>query len=495
MVIFFNTVAIIFVILDNAAGATALNLEEQMHLLKEKYEQVEAKVIRLEAQVKNYEILAEKLAQLELVLMKNEPNSNSVSRSVEKKAVPRTCREGRANDPSLPSGMYWIDPDGQGVGDDPIYVYCDMIKGSTLVLHDSESPTDVGHCTDPGCYSRAINYNASNRQMTALAQLSSECHQSIKYDCIFAPLELNDVAFCWWNDRSGNSKYFWSGGNTDVHTCQCGIDGNCVETFVKCNCDAAAPIQLSDDGVITDKDILPITRLNFGRTQVETSSGVYTLGRFECTGQTAVNGIPGSCEDLWRIGHTLNGLYSIMGVDMVESVYCDFARLPNEPGFQTWIGFNDVQSSPTYFYVQKNSSFSQFDTPVPFEIEKLNTGGAMNLKTGTFIAPQKGTYFFSFSGIAYFPGSTVRQGFRMNLYLNGQAIGDCYEDEVASTFSFGAFNTIHTTLALQASDKVWVQIASISEGVYLYEGDHPFNHYTHFIGWLLREDISQSLVL
>lgn len=140
-------------------------------------------------------------------------------------------------------------------------------SGSTLVLHDSESPTDVGHCTDPGCYSRAINYNASNRQMTALAQLSSECHQSIKvsswmdlfrwrnltkfikqYDCIFAPLELNDVAFCWWNDRSGNSKYFWSGGNTDVHTCQCGIDGNCVETYVKCNCDAAAPIQLSDDG-------------------------------------------------------------------------------------------------------------------------------------------------------------------------------------------------------------------------------------------------------
>lgn len=116
----------------------------------------------------------------------------------------------------------------------------------------------------------------------------------------------------------------------------------------------------------------------------------------------------------------------------------------------------------------------------------------MNLKTGTFIAPRKGTYFFSFSDIAYFPGSTVRQGFRMNLYLNGQAIGDGYEDEVASTSSFGAFNTIHTTLALQAGDKVWVQIAGISEGVSLHDG---INHFTHFIGWLLREDISQSLVL
>ncbi|EFX61590.1 hypothetical protein DAPPUDRAFT_18957, partial [Daphnia pulex] len=87
-----------------------------------------------------------------------------------------------------------------------------------------------------------------------------------------------------WNDKGGIAKYFWSGNNTDTHTCQCGIDENCVETSFKCNCDSAAPIQLSDDGVITDKTILPITRLNFGRTQLETSSGVHTLGRFECTG-------------------------------------------------------------------------------------------------------------------------------------------------------------------------------------------------------------------
>jgi hypothetical protein len=53
-------------------------------------------------------------------------------------------------------------------------------KGSTSVLHNSESPMNVGHCPDPGCYSRAIKYDASTRQMTALAELSNECHQSIK---------------------------------------------------------------------------------------------------------------------------------------------------------------------------------------------------------------------------------------------------------------------------------------------------------------------------
>ncbi len=43
--------------------------------------------------------------------------------------MPRTCREAHLADPSLTSGMHWIDPDGQAVGDDPIYVYCDMKSG------------------------------------------------------------------------------------------------------------------------------------------------------------------------------------------------------------------------------------------------------------------------------------------------------------------------------------------------------------------------------
>ena len=48
--------------------------------------------------------------------------------------TPRTCRELRAANPSLASGMQWIDPDGQGIGDDPIYVYCDMSTGWKLIL-------------------------------------------------------------------------------------------------------------------------------------------------------------------------------------------------------------------------------------------------------------------------------------------------------------------------------------------------------------------------
>jgi hypothetical protein len=89
---------------------------------------------------------------------------------------------------------------------------------------------------------------------------------------------------------------------------------------------------LKYSGVITDKEVLPVTRLNYGRTQLETSSGIHQLGRFECTGQVAVTGIPTSCADLWRRGHTLSGLYSVVGAKMVERVYCDFTKLPDDAG-------------------------------------------------------------------------------------------------------------------------------------------------------------------
>jgi hypothetical protein len=46
----------------------------------------------------------------------------------------------------------------------------------------------------------------------------------------------------------------------------------------------------------------------------------------------AINGLPSSCGDLKMIGHSLNGFYSIVGSAMMESVYCDFSKLPSDAG-------------------------------------------------------------------------------------------------------------------------------------------------------------------
>jgi hypothetical protein len=42
--------------------------------------------------------------------------------------------------------------------------------------------------------------------------------------------------------------------------------------------------------------------------------------------------MPSSCGDLKLSGHTLKGFYSIVGSSIMESVFCDFSRLPIDPG-------------------------------------------------------------------------------------------------------------------------------------------------------------------
>ena len=46
----------------------------------------------------------------------------------------------------------------------------------------------------------------------------------------------------------------------------------------------------------------------------------------------AINGLPSSCGDLKIIGHIWSGIYSVMGSAMMKSVYCDFSKLPSDPG-------------------------------------------------------------------------------------------------------------------------------------------------------------------
>ena len=53
----------------------------------------------------------------------------------------------------------------------------------------------------------------------------------------------------------------------------------------------------------------------------------------------AAAAIPMHCADLRYLGHTINGLYLIMGTEKVETVFCDFAAaLPSDPSNK--INFN-----------------------------------------------------------------------------------------------------------------------------------------------------------
>ena len=156
-------------------------------------------------------------------------------------------------------------------------------------------------------------------------------------------------------------------------------------------------------------------------------------------------------------------------------------------GFQKWIGFEDIISSPTYFNVQKTINFDQTNTPIPFEIERLNVGEAMNLQTGKFTAPRTGKYFFSLSGLGSFPASSSNQAMGLHLVKNGSRIANAHSDTTSPGGEWETFS-LQSTLQLQVGDQIWVDISSISAGAYFWG-----NYYTHFTGWLLQEDVSLSL--
>jgi len=138
-----------------------------------------------------------------------------------------------------------------------------------------------------------------------------------------------------------------------------------------------------------------------------------------------------------------------------------------------------VKTKSVHFYVQRKSIFvckGLKDSTVPFEVERLNVGQAMNVSLGVFTAPVAGIYHFEFSGINDKSSSTAV----VTLQVNGVNVG-MGNNEV---FAAGTYNRISLTasLKLKANDKVNLYPYAGT----LYDNDDNQNHFT---GWLVEEDL------
>lgn len=133
---------LIFICSISVSSGTVITLDDRFTKMEAKIFQLEEKVTVLEARNAQLETqVKEQETILISVLVQTRDHSESGSlksifknreaaiRSTGKSGISRTCRELRAADPTLSSGMQWIDPDGQGVGEDPIYVHCNMTSG------------------------------------------------------------------------------------------------------------------------------------------------------------------------------------------------------------------------------------------------------------------------------------------------------------------------------------------------------------------------------
>ena len=130
-------------------------------------------------------------------------------------------------------------------------------------------------------------------------------------------------------------------------------------------------------------------------------------------------------------------------------------------------------SSGVYFYVGRNSPYPTTKTAIPYEVERLNIGGAMNLASGVFTAPVSGRYQFNFVALAL---DETRVQLRLNGVRIAQGFGKSTFDTVAITSTFG----------LKKNDRIDTYLFT---GGGIHDGPYP---YTQFTGILLEEDLVLS---
>jgi hypothetical protein len=84
--------------------------------------------------------------------------------------------------------------------------------------------------------------------------------------------------------------------------------------------------------------------------------------------------------------------------------------------------------------------------------------------------------------------------FGVSLYLNGDEIGKGFVEEPNndddSSRLRSPLSTVQSTLNLKSGDQVWVAISTKSNNTFL---DDTYNHFTHFTGFMLQEEIVASL--
>jgi len=200
----------------------------------------------------------------------------------------RTCQD-LANIGVTESGTYELDPDGPDSIAESIMVYCDFTTNVTEIIHDLESEIKIEKCPDGGngCHITELNYEAPMDQIRALIAASETCEQSIRFDCFLAPLMVygsDHMGF--WRDYNGTQRTFFHGNldNEQPHICQCGVNHTCIEPNLPCNCDAKLPDWQVDEGIITDKDLLPITEFAYGPLEYDLEEAKVSIGSLKCSG-------------------------------------------------------------------------------------------------------------------------------------------------------------------------------------------------------------------
>ena len=143
---------------------------------------------------------------------------------------------------------------------------------------------------------------------------------------------------------------------------------------------------------------------------------------------------------------------------------------------ETMMGYMDIKTSAVYFHVRRKTIFSEVQKTIPFEIENLNIGNAMDIKSGIFKTPKAGVYYFTYSGVKDSnAGDTL-----LFLRVNGVGTAMAHATGIHGSVTM----SLHATAQLKVGDEISLALTAGN----VMDGDGY--QVSNFVGFLLEENLS-----
>ena len=190
-----------------------------------------------------------------------------------------------------------LDSEGKGT---PYTALCnitqDLSRTYTIITHNKMTKTGVGETRIEGSLFRHdVTYTSpdSMEQIRELIRKSKKCRQHIRFHCFNSKLlnSPNGPSHAFWLSHDGNRQDYWGGADPGSKKCACGMPepSSCESTAKFCNCDNKDRQWRVDEGYLTDKSTLPVTRLEFSKKSARSD---FTLGPLECWGNSDKKEVP-----------------------------------------------------------------------------------------------------------------------------------------------------------------------------------------------------------
>ncbi|XP_038146709.1 contactin-associated protein-like 4 [Cyprinodon tularosa] len=339
------------------------------------------------------------------------------------------------------SGYFYIDVDSSGPIK-PQLVYCNMTADENTwmeVQHNNTELTKVRPSPGENQHMVHFNYMSAEEQLKAILHQSEYCQQELSYQCRKSRL-LNTQEgspFSWWLGGPGLGlvQTYWGGAHPGSQQCACGLQGDCVDPQLYCNCDADRLEWNEDSGLISHKESLPIRSLVLGDVRRPGSEAAYRVGSLQCHGDRNFWNAAFFDKETYLHFPTFHGELSAdisfffkttasFGVFLENLGIKDFIRIELSSSNQVVFSF-DVGNGP--LEVQVNSSYPLNDNRWHRVRAERNVKEASlrldDLPVATQEAPAEGHIHLQLNSQLFIGGTASRQrGFRgciRSLQLNG----------------------------------------------------------------------------